>query len=118
MGFGTDTLKVFGVKEIVGVSAEQGFRLVAEQPPARRANVEVASVRFVQAEEVAGLSASRRDRSSSLREGPRLPNLPARSTLTHQNAMPASTPPATMLRNWRRAMVSLTIRPSETYLTR
>jgi hypothetical protein len=55
VGFGADALEVVGVKELVGVSAEQGFRLVAEQTPARRADVEVTSVRFVQAEEVAGL---------------------------------------------------------------
>ena len=55
VGCRTDALQVLGVKEIVGVGAEQLFGLVAEQPPARGADVDVTSVRLVQADEVARL---------------------------------------------------------------
>ena len=55
MGFGADALQILGMKEIVGVRAEEVFRLVAEQTTAGRADVEVASVGLVQADEVAGL---------------------------------------------------------------
>ena len=55
VGFGADALQILGMKEIIGVRAEEVFRLVAEQTTAGRADVEVASVRLVQADEVAGL---------------------------------------------------------------
>jgi hypothetical protein len=55
VGFVADTLQILGMKVIVGVRAEQVFPLVAEQTPARGADVEVASVRFMQADEIAGL---------------------------------------------------------------
>src|SRR5215211_2745293 len=55
VGFGADALEIFGMKDVVGVRAEQVFRLVAEQTPARGTDVEVTSVRLVQAYEVAGL---------------------------------------------------------------
>src|SRR5918994_1092393 len=55
VGFGADALQILGMKEIIGVRAEEVFRLVAEQTPAGGADVEVASVWLVQAYEVAGL---------------------------------------------------------------
>ena len=55
VGFGADALQILGMKEILGVRAEEVFRLVAEQTTAGRADVEVASVGLVQADEVAGL---------------------------------------------------------------
>ena len=55
VGFGADAYQVLRMKEVVGVGPQQVFGLVAEEAPARGADVEVTSIRLVQADEIAHL---------------------------------------------------------------